>query len=107
MSVWKATSASPTESASTRMAPLPVLVPLATGLDLVELLVWVSAQTVSEGRKEGLQKEKAGQEEESGEQAFLEVWGESAWITGPVELSEPGGGNHGGHVRKSWSLTVK
>lgn len=37
---------------------MPVLVPLATGLDLVELLVWVSAQTVSEGRKEGLQKDK-------------------------------------------------
>lgn len=60
MSVWKATSASPTESASTRMAPLPVLVPLATGLDLVELHVWVSAQAASEGRKGGLTAGKGG-----------------------------------------------
>lgn len=40
MSVWKATSASPTESASTPTAPLPARVPLATGLDLAEHLVW-------------------------------------------------------------------
>lgn len=54
MSVWKATSASPTESASTQMAPLPVLAPLATGPDHAELLVWVSPQAVSEHGKGGL-----------------------------------------------------
>lgn len=37
---------------------MPVLVPLATGLDLVELLVWVSAQAVSEGRKRAYSRKR-------------------------------------------------
>lgn len=63
MSVWKATSASPTESASTLMAPLPVPVPLATGLDLEEHLVWVSLQAGSECGKSGLTAGKGGARE--------------------------------------------
>lgn len=45
------------------MAPLPVLVPLATGLDLVERLVWVSPQAVSEYGKSGLTAGKGGARE--------------------------------------------
>lgn len=48
------------ESASTPTAPLPVPVPLAIGLDLVEHLVWVSPQVISEYGKSGVTAGKGG-----------------------------------------------
>lgn len=79
MSVWKETSASPTENASTPMAPLPVLVPLATGLDLVEHLVWVSLSILVwpylSMEKVGLQQGKEqGKEGRKGTLDFWRVW---------------------------------
>lgn len=62
------------ESASTRTVPLSALVPLATGLDLEERLVWVRPQAVSESRKGGLRAGKGRQEEKGGKGALNFIW---------------------------------
>lgn len=84
------------------MAPLPVLVPLATGLDLVELLVWVSPQAVSEGRKPGFTAGKGGTRGRGRKGGIFGGLGEN--LHGSLDqwsFRRPGGGNHGGHVRRS------
>ena len=46
------------------MAPLPARVPLATGLDLAERLVWVSARPRGGVESVGVPQEKEGEGKE-------------------------------------------
>lgn len=82
------------------MAPLPAHVPLATGLDLAERLVWVSARPYLSVERVGLQQEKEDQGKEGRKGTliffFLRVWGNLHGYWG-IAFGRPGGSNHGGN----------